>query len=362
MATLEVAWYGCDLKTGRIAEELPALRATQALSRRLGAVTSAGLELALDGAPPEWGAATDPARTLLVAVDTTTGVPLWAGIPLPRAGGSSATVTFSAATAECYLDRRYAAYSATATDLSTIMSQVAQPLLTNGPPFSIDATASGTLADYTVLDSDDKTILSCLQELDGISGAPEWTVDVTWGDAAQTRIALVLRIRPTIGAVTAPGVLPAAVFDMPGCVSQYTLTESYERGKGANAVIARGEGQGAARLTSSAHTADDLIASGWCLWEHRYSPGAGITSVDQLDAHATETLALLRAGSSAWTAQAAASAAPRLGTDWALGDSVALLVDSSPRHPAGVSVLGRAYAWELDTAADRVSPILLEGS
>ncbi|MFJ3793907.1 hypothetical protein [Kitasatospora sp. NPDC090091] len=360
MTAVEVAWYGADLRTGRIAEELPALRATQALPRRLSAVTSSNLDLALGGAPPEWEAATDPARTLLVAVDTTTGIPLWGGIPLVRTGGSPDTVTIAAATPEAYLDRRYTAYTGTATDLTTIMSQVAQPLLTSGPPFSIDTTLSGTLADYTVLDTDDKTVLSCLQELDGMAGAPEWTVDVVWGDAAQTRFALVLRIRPTIGAVAAPGTLPAAVFDLPGCVAEYTLTESHERGKSANSVVARGEEQGAARLTSTAHTDTDLLASGWCLWEHRYSPGAGITSTDQLDAHATQTLALLRGGSPAWTVRAAASAAPRLGTEWALGDSVALVVDSSPRHPRGVTVLGRAYAWELDTAADRVSPILLE--
>lgn len=358
MAALELAWYGCDLRSGRIAEELPALKATQALSRRIGAVTSSSLALDLAGAPDEWEAATDPARTLLVAVDTATGTPLWAGIPLPRTGGSSSTVTFTAATVECYLDRRYTAYSATGTDRSDVMAGVAAPLLTDGPPFVLDVTATGTTMDHTVLDDDDKTVLSVLQELDAMDGAPEWTVDVIWADAAQTRFQLPLRIRPQLGSAI------GMVLDMPGCVTDYTLTESYERGKGANSVLARGESQGGGRASSSVHTADDLLAAGWPLWEHRWAPGAGITSVDQLDEHAAQALALMRAGSRSWTVQAAASAAPRLGTDWGLGDTVTLDVEpgASPRHPSGITVSARAWAWELDTGADRVSPILLEDS
>ncbi|MFJ2579960.1 hypothetical protein [Kitasatospora aureofaciens] len=357
MGPVTLTWYACDLRTGRIAEELSALTPTQALSRRLGTVTSTRFELALAGTPPEWQSATDPGRTLLVAVDSTTGAPLWSGIPLTREGGSADTVAIVASTPECYLDRRSTTYSGTAVDLSTAMVQVAQPLLTQGPPFSIDSVASGTVGNYTVQDSDDKTVLSCLQELDAMSGAPEWTVDTTWVDAAQTAFRLVLRVRPKIGVQAAT---PEAQFDLPGCVTDYLLTESYERGKGATSVTARGEGQGASRITSAAHTASALLADGWCLWEHRYQPASGITDAAQLDAHATEALALMQTGSAVWTVNAAASAAPRLGTDWALGDSVAVNITSSQRHPRGASTVARAYGWELDPEANRVSPILLE--
>jgi hypothetical protein len=354
-----LAWYGCDLRTGQIAEELRSLRPTQPLTRRLGAVTSTSFTLDLAGAPDEWAAATDPARTLLVAVDTLTNTPVWSGIPLPRDGGASTTATLSAATPECYLDRRYAAYSATGTDQSTVMAGVAAPLLSQGPPVSLDVTASGTAIDYTVLDSEDKTVLSCFQELDAPDGAPEWTVDTVWGDAAHSKFALVLRIAPQIGVQQAP---PESVFDLPGCIADYRLSESYDRGKGANSVTARGEGQGGSRLTSPTLTDTALLAGGWCLWEHRYSPAPGITSVDQLTAHATQALALMRQGAQAWTVQAVASAAPRLGTDWALGDTIGVDIESSPRHPDGVTLAARAYAWELDPGADRVSPILLEDS
>lgn len=97
-----------------------------------------------------------------------------------------------------------------------------------------------------------------------------------------------------------------------------------------------------------------------CLWEHRETPAAGITDTTQLDRHAAEALALMQSGSRAWALQAVASRAPRLGSAWALGDSVRVQIDSSPRHPAGASAVARAYAWSLDPKADRVSPILLE--
>lgn len=354
-----LAWYACDLRTGQVAEELRSLRPTQALTRRLGAMTTSSLELALEGAPLEWEGATDPARSLLVAVDTLTDTPVWSGIPLPRKGGSDSALSLSAATPEAYLDRRYAAYSATGTDIATIMAGVAQPLLTSGPPITINATTCGTLADYTVLDTEDKTILSCLQELDSIEGAPEWTVDTAWADAAHSAVALTLRIAPRIGTTETEG---EAVFDLPGCVNRYDLEESYERGKGANSVIARGEAEGGARVSSVALTDTDLLADGWCLWEHHYSPASGIISSDQLNAHAAASLGIMRGGTRAWTIEAVASVAPRLGARWGLGDTLTIAIERSPRHPAGITVTARAYAWELDVGADRVRPILLEDS
>lgn len=357
MGTPIYRYLGCDLRTGRIAEELRALRPTGALSRRMGASTNTTFELALAGAPREWEAATDPARTLIVAVDEDTGLPVWSGIPLPRAGGSASTAKITTATPEAYLERRYPTYSGTGVDLGTAMAGVCAPLLVQGPALTIDATSVGVSVDYTVADTDDKSVLSCLQELDALADVGEWTIDTIWADAAQSAVQLVVRIRPLLGVQTAT---PAAVFDMPGCLTDYVLTESYERGKGATSVIARGEGQGASRLTSAAHTADALIASGWCLWEHRYTPATQVTDTGQLDAHAAQALDLLQGGSRAWTLAAATAAAPRVGRDWGLGDSVAIDIESSPRHPDGVTAVARVYGWDISATGDQVTPILLE--
>jgi hypothetical protein len=359
MAAVELAWYGCDLRSGRIAEELRSFNGG-ALSRKLGASTSVSGTLTVAGAPGGWEAATDPGRTLLVAVDAATGAPLWSGLTLVRAGGSSPEVSLTAATAEIYLDRRYPGdYTAAGVDQTAVIAALATPALTDGPPLVLDTTDTGIAIDYTMVDSEDRSILSGVQEVSEMEGGPEWTIDTIWGDAAQTRFELVLRVAPTVGIITGQ---PVAVFDLPGCIETYTLTESYEKGKGATSVIARGERSSDVRASSSVHTADDLLAAGWALWEERYTPASGITDTGQLDRHAAGALALMGAGSRAWALEAVASRAPRLGVDWALGDSIGVQVTGSPRHPDGIETIARAYAWSLDVGSDRVTPTLLEDS
>ncbi|MEV4437477.1 hypothetical protein AB0K09_00420 [Streptomyces sp. NPDC049577] len=356
----ELAWYGCDLRTGQIVEELRALKPTGALSRKLGDFTTASFELAVAGAPPGWEAATDGGRSLLVAVDTAANMPVWAGIVLTRDGGSANTVTLQAATPERYLDSRYPGdQTLIGADQATVITSLITPALTQGPPFVMDAPATGSTMDFLVQDGDDKTIFSCLQEVMGMDGGPEWTVDVAWSDASRTGFTLPVRVRATIGAQTNT---PEGTFDFPGCVNTYQLSESYEASKGATVVQARGEGEGTSRLMSGVHTADALIAGGWPRWVYRFTPATGVTDPVQLNAHAAKALALMQTGARIWQVEAVASRAPRLGSDWSLGDSVRIAVTTSPRHPTGTDVVARAWAWELDADADRVRPILVEES
>lgn len=353
-----LAWFGCDLQTGGIIEDLPSLTPSGPLSRRLGDVTTLQAALSLPGAPRGWAEATAPGATMLVAVDTTTDTPLWAGAVVSREGGSDQSVQLGAATLERYLDGRYpGAQTLIGADQGAVITALVTPALTAGPPLVIDAPATGVTMDYLAQDGDDKTILSCLQELMGMDGGPEWTVDIQW-NSAHSGFEFPLRVRPSVGlhGATAP------TFDFPGCVSAYTLAESYEAGKGATVVIARGEGEGISRLTSAPHVATVLIASGWPRWEYRFTPATGVTDPDQLEAHAARTLALMAQGAQVWSVEAVASRAPRLGPDWGLGDSIHLAVETSPRHPAGADMTARCWAWELDAGADRVRPILVEES
>lgn len=357
-----LAWYGCDLKSGRIAEELPAAKPSAPLSRRLGDSSGGTFSLALAGAPVRWEAATDPGRTMLVGVDTLTGQPIGAWLVIgPRDGGSDGAVTLAGMTPESYLDRRYPGdYVTFGRDDAQILGDLMTPALTGGPPFVLDVTATGTLRNYTILDTDDRTILSAAQELMGLDGGPEWTIDVAWADAAQTRFQLIIRIRSKIGVQYAA---PEGVFDLPGCVDSYTLSESYEAGKGATQVTAYGDSSGSVRLKSSPYIATGLITAGWPLWEHRYTPAAGGSDPNALNSAASSALALMATGSRAWTIDAVASRAPRLGTDWSLGDNVRLQVGPgrSLRHPAGIETVARAWGWELDPSADKIRPILVEG-
>ncbi|MER6531149.1 hypothetical protein [Streptomyces sp. NPDC001508] len=357
MTAVELAWYGCDLRTGGIVEDLPSLKPTGALTRKLGAQTTLQLELSLDGAPREWEAATAPGRSLLVAVDTNTDTPVWAGGVLTRDGGSANSVQLGAGTLEAYLDARFpGTQTLIGADQAAVIAALVTPALAGGPPIVIDAPPTGTVMDYLSSDGDDKTVLSCLTEVMGLDGAPEWTIDVAW-NPGHNGFQFPLRVRKQIG-LQAPS--PEAVFDFPGCVAEYQLTESYEQGKGASRVIARGEGEGASRLTSAPQEAGALIANGWPVWEYRYTPSTGITDPDQLTAHAASSLTLMAQGAQVWTVQGVASRSPRLGTDFALGDTVRVTVEHSRRHPDGADIVARCWAWELDPGADRVRLLVEE--
>lgn len=353
----ELAWYGCDLRSGDIIEDLRSLTPGGALSRRLGTSTTLSATLGLAGAPTDWAAATDQGRSMLVAVDTATDTPIWAGLVLTRTGGSAQTVDLQMATPEAYLDRRYTGtITLVQQDQAAVCAAVLAAAMTDGPPFQLDAPATGVLMDYAVTDGDDRTALSALQELMGAEGGPEWTVDVAW-NSSHDGFVLPIRIRPTVGTQAAQ---PEGVFDFPGCVTSYSLAESYEAGKGATVVQARGEGEGDGRMTSAAYVANALIAAGWPRWVYRFTPSAGQSDPTQLNAHASQALALMQTGARVWEVEAAASVAPRLGRDWALGDTVRISVESSPRHPDGADVVARAWAWELDPGTDQVRPVLVE--
>jgi hypothetical protein len=360
VAPVELDYYACDLATGVVVEELLSLTPSSGLSRTLGSSVTANADLALAGAPPDWVYATQPGRSMVVAVDRLTQQPIWAGLVLTRQRGSDPTAQLGLVTPEAYLDRRYTGtYDASGgADRVAIMTGVSSALLVDAPPFIIDAPAIGITGVHSVQDGDDRTVLSVLQELQQMDGWPEWTVDAQWADAQHSAVQLILRIRQQIGVVRPD---PEAAFDLPGCITTYSQLESYEAGKGATDVLAWGEGEGPGRLHSDAYTADDLIAAGWPRWVYRYTPASNTSSPIALNASAALTIAQMRLGSSVWTVGAAANAAPRLGADWALGDSIRVQIASSDGHPDGAEVVARAYGWTLDPAGNVVTPILVEG-
>lgn len=352
----QLAWYGCDLRTGGIVEDLRSIKPTGTLSRKLGDSTTLQFELALAGAPADWDGATAPGRSVLVAVDTATDTPLWGGAVVTRDAGSSQTVQLGAVTMEKYLDGRYpGTQTLIGTDQAAVVQALVTPALTDGPNIVFDAPATGVNMNYLTQDGDDKTILSCLAEIMAMDGGPEWTIDIVW-NGTHSGFQFPLRVRPAIGIQNSN----PTVFDFPGCVNSYSLSESFEQGKGATVVIARGEGEGTSRLTSTPHQASTLIASGWPRWEYRYTPATGVTDPDQLEAHAAQSLTLMQQGAQVWSIEAVASRAPRLGSDWALGDTIRLAVDTSPRHPQGATIVARCWSWELDPGSDRIRPILVQ--
>jgi hypothetical protein len=363
-APYRLIWYAADASSGGIIEELTSLSSSQPLSRRLGQSVNGSLSLAIAGAPPAWQSATQHGRTMLVAVDELTNTPIWCGITLVRTRGSDPAASITTLAPEGYLDRRYTGtYVTTSADKAGVLAALVNPAFTNGLPFVLDAPAIGETMAETVQDSDDVTCLSAAQTVMGQDGGPEFTIDVAW-NADQSGFVLPVRVRKAIGTQLAS---PQAVFDYPGCVTTYSQEESYESGKGGNVIMAYGDGAGTSRVRSDVYTSA-LVGQGWPEWVYRYTPSAATTDPVALNADAASALQQMEAGSSAWTITATASKAPRLGTEWGIGDTVRLSVaPAGPRfagssgHPDGVEVTARVWGWDLDPAADTVSPILVEG-
>jgi hypothetical protein len=358
MTVSKPVWYGCDWPSGRIVAELPGLTATGPLARRLGTYTTTSFSLDLAARTPDWIPATQEGRALVVA--TIDDVPTWAGIVLPRARGSAKGSDLSATTVEGYLARRYTPDLVFAgADLSTIAAGLLAAVQPTVPCLDITTTLTGVTASRTYRDSDDKTVLANLTELMGQSGGPEFTIDPTWAPD-RTGFRLAARVAPRIGSQTT---VPTAVFDYPGPVADYAEHGSYEDGKGATVVRATGAGEGDTRAVSDTLTSP-YVADGWPVYEFRFSPGSDITDTAVLNSHAAAALALRAPGASSWSFVASTAEGPELGTEWQLGDRVRLLVQpgASLGHPDGADVTARCWAWELDTAAGTVAPIIVQGS
>lgn len=289
--------------------------------------------------------------------------PIWAGLVIGRVRGSAATATLNLVTPEAYLDRRYSAdHTWSGVDeCSVVGAGLLGDCAMNGLGFTVDAVASGTLISETYADSNDASILSALTSLMQ-TGSPEFTVDVAWSDGTMTAFHLIVRIRHRLGVRSST---PNAVFELPGCVSGYTQSEDYSAGKGATAARAYGNGEGVSRA-SSGDVLSPLVAQGWPRWDYRWTPNQATTDPSVLQAAAAQAIATMAVGTSIWTLDAVASYAPRVGTDWGLGDSVTLQVDPSPAggqlvapgHPDGVQKALRALGWSLDFAGNKLTPVL----
>lgn len=362
-APLTPVWFAADLTTGVVLDELPLNPSP--ISRVIGQPMSSGMDLVISGAPSGWVLETAPGRSLVVCV--VDQVPIWAGIVIGRDRGSGPTAALSLVTPEAYLDRRYASnHTFTGVDeCSVVGAGLIGDCAVQGIGLSVDAPASGTLTTQIYADSDDTTILSALTSLMQ-TGSPEFTIDVAWSDATMTGFDLTARVRHQLGIQSAT---PNAVFEMPGCVTAYSQNEDYTAGKGATVARAYGNGEGAGRA-SSGDILSPLIGGGWPRWDYRWTPNQNTLDPAVLTAAAQKAIALMAAGTSVWSITANAATAPRVGTDFGLGDSVALLVQPvnldgtvvAPGHPDGVDQVLRALGWSLDFTAQTLSPVFAGGN
>lgn len=354
-------WYGCDLRSGQIVEELP-FTPGGSLSMILGAYTSLQGTLALSDAPPEWERATDPGRTMLVCVRVEDYQPLWAGIVIGRKGGSSDLVELRLVSLEGYFDRRYVGDVTYTQQYGPVIAadlawNVGRGVDVEGINISISWQNAGIRHDRTYTRDSDQTVYSQLTELMGVENGPEWTMNIRWADNGLLQgFNKQFRSAVRIGASQD---FPSAVFDLPGSIIDYEYDEDYSSGRGANHIESFGEGEGASRPQAMPARDEALLAAGWPRYEYRQT-FSGVSSSYVLGQHSWEALRLKATGAKIFTVSANATSGPWLLRDWILGDDVAVNIASSPRHPDGYITVARAIGWELDTIGNVITPILAE--
>jgi phosphodiesterase/alkaline phosphatase D-like protein len=373
----EVTWLSCDLATGRIIAELPNL--VGQVSRVLGAYTSSSLRLPIptvghSGLSLIQKAAlveqlSTPAETMLVAV--VNNVPIWAGIPLVRRGGTPAQAEFSAVSLEGYFRRRFVRdHSWTQQDESSViltgLVEDAQDIPGVGVGISllVDAPATGTLRTRTYHYSDHATVYERLRELMGVIEGPEWTIDIDWTDTTETAVAKIFRARKRIGITeeSPPAVFQTteqSIFSSIGSSNAiYTYTEDRTEGRYGNYQVAYAVGEGDDQPVSDPAIDTVALAAGKPIFERHWMPSSSITQVGTLNDHAAAGLDRLANGTNVFKIDAVWSQYPRYGVDWKIGDDIGWDL-TGHRHPAGTVGKGRCIGFELDMQAGTIAPLLL---
>lgn len=363
-------WHAVDLRTGKRGPQL-LVKTRGTVSRIIGESTDMQAEfLCWDnelGKPvPEWRYWTQPGRMGMVLVDDDDR-PMWCGAILRRIPNETEWVPVALATLEHYFDRRYRGTKTyTGVDQAMIAYDfILYIVLSAGIPFTAIVQNTGVLRDRTYLDSEDKTILSLLQDLMNIQNGIEFTVDLWWTDTTNTVLNFNVFIGPRVG----KSLPEPARFEHPGPVQRFNIPEDYTRENGANDVMAYSSGEGDAR-PQSVHKVDEAkIAGGWPRYEYRWTPSTSITDIATLDAYAAEGLAQKTDGLTEITLVADLDTAPRLNADWWLGDDITAAITAPAFPPVqdtdgtwqpGYQQRVRVVGWTIDLDARTLTPSLRE--
>jgi len=365
-------WVATEMRTGNVIADLPDLDGDNSspitLVQTMGRYETVTAGLPLPTAPENWQRATLQGATTLVLLQD--DAPIWGAFVTRRGRTAEDMLSLSLMTMEGYLNRRYVGdVTFTGTGQNSSLQTVVSSYITAGPnggiPLRIQVVngGAGKLRDRQFFDKDDKTVYSVFQDLAGIIDGPEWTIG--WERlTSPERYTPVLYVGDRVGSPVTSGLMPNAVFDIPGSISSFDFGEDHGEGKGANDVMAFSSGQGDAR-PQSAHviTSDPERPT----YEYRYSPSTSTTDVGTLDNHAQGRAPLLFGGTTSSALTAAISDAPRFGVDWVLGDDVGYQVgginqdgkETVPGFPGGITGVVRAVGVQFELSpTPMITPVI----
>lgn len=364
-------WLAISMLTGEVITDVASMGLPQsALRRTIGQYDTAQISMYLDEAPNNWEKATRPGAAGLVCYDDEdlTETPQWGGFIVNRdRTRQSGKVDLNLATWDAYFDRRIVGDRAFVQAGQNDIAQTLVELFAGangrypGVPFvylcedGLDV--PGELRDRAYIDADNSTLYTRLQQLTGVDGGVEWTVDLVWDDT-HTKILPQFRYGTRIGVSPLPGRRPQGVFDE-GTITDANYTESYADGDGANVIQAYSSGQGDVSPVSGPVFAPYNLRPAF---EYRYQPSSSITDVTLLQSYAAQAAKFLGEGQNALTLTCAMTEETRYGNNWRLGDDCEASLDPSLSFPMGLDVVARVVAYEYDPGARLISPVLLTGA
>ncbi|MGC3954640.1 MAG: hypothetical protein QM804_10360 [Propionicimonas sp.] len=370
------SWLACSSRDGRVIAELPGLDVPTIGVTLCDWWTGQASLLLDESTAQDWRRATAPWASYLVCIDDGQADPIWGGWVTQRTSTSGDSISLGIASWEAYLARRYVRDliypdSEQCGLLAHLVGQCVLAPIPGAPvppALLVEHVAGSTTRHREYELASQKTVASVMQELSGVEGGPEWTV--TWRHLpSPERYLPVLTIRDRIGQPKPVGMpSAAALFALPGSVLDFSRSEDWTDGRGANCITATSTADGADLPMSAVQVYADPDRPSL---EYRYTPSSSITDIGTLRSHAARARDVMKDGAAALALTAAAEAAPRLGADWGLGDdigwSLACRSISPGRRIPGdpgsdwlpVEGTDRCIGWEATlTGVRTVTPIL----
>lgn len=349
-----LSWLAVSLVDGRPVCDLPYLQA-DSLEYRLMEGTTQQLLLPYDRLPANWEDATLPGGVAYIL--TQDEQPVWGGLLVGVHEDLAGTgLELKVDTVETYLERcPTGSLSYRGQGQTLIVADIVEKAAVDGMRNCLQAgyEPSMMFRDREYKDTDDKSVLSAIQELAGVEGGPEW--GHWWSLEPDGSYRCVIASADHYGSVE-----PVTEFS----VSQMTGFSRDLDASGtalANRVRAVSTADGDVRPSSPWVEYDDPARPVWPL---SYTPSTSITDVSTLEAHARRRLASRWRGTTTHSIDLDLLSAPRLGAEWRPGDTVRWdAAGAESLLPGDTGGIARVIGYRISfTGSWTLTPILQEGA
>ncbi|PXY83599.1 hypothetical protein DKK73_05185 [Bifidobacterium asteroides] len=349
-----LSWLAVSLVDGRPICDLPYLQA-DGLEYRLMEGTTQQLRLPYDCLPANWQDATLPGGVAYIL--TQDEQPVWGGLLVGVHEDLAGTgLELKVDTVETYLEQcPTGELSYRGQGQTLIVADIVRRGAVDGMRNCLAAEyePSPVLRNREYQDTDDKSVLSAIQELAGVDGGPEW--GHWWRMEPDGSYRCVISAADHYGSME-----PVTEFDV-SQMTGFSLDLDASGTALANRVRAVSTADGDTRPSSSWVSYEDPSRPVWPL---SYTPSTSIKDVTTLEAHARRRLASRRTGTVTHSIDLDLLSAPRLGVEWRPGDTVRWDAGGAESLlPGGASGMARVIGYRISfTGSWTLTPILQEGA